>query len=147
MSDTIVQDAVILERRLPHAPARVWQVLTEPAALARWLMPNDFAPEPGHHFTFQGNCHDGWDGRIHCVVLDAEPPRLLRYSWASGIPGGTGFAAPLETTVTWTLTPTPEGTLLRMEHRGFRPENAVFRAAVTEGWPEKLDALAGVAAG
>ena len=39
--------SVEVDEVLPHPPERVWQALTDPALLARWLMPNDF-PKPGH---------------------------------------------------------------------------------------------------
>ncbi len=37
----------------PHPVDRVWEALTSSEALAAWLMPNDFKPAVGHHFTFR----------------------------------------------------------------------------------------------
>ena len=46
----------------------------------------------------------------------------LSYSWnASGEEAAKG----LKTVVTWTLTPTTGGVLVRMEQSGFRPEDEV----------------------
>ena len=36
------------EATYPHPPERVWRALTDPKALAEWLMENDFEPRLGH---------------------------------------------------------------------------------------------------
>ena len=44
--------ALSFEFDLRHAPAKVWRALTDPALLARWLLPTiGFALEPGKAFT------------------------------------------------------------------------------------------------
>ena len=90
--------SVEVDQFLAQPPERVWQALTDPALLARWLMPNDFKPVTGHAFTFRTEPvpQHGFDGVVHCEVLTLEPPRLLRFSWASGI---------LDTVVSWSLVP------------------------------------------
>jgi uncharacterized protein YndB with AHSA1/START domain len=73
-----------------------------------------------------------------------EPNRRLSYSWnASGdeAPGG------LKTVVTWTLTPTKGGTLLRMEQSGFRPEDDANYQGANHGWQRYVAGLERVAAG
>ena len=73
---------------LPDAPEKVWRALTVPELLAAWMMPNDIKPETGSRFAFAGP-----DAPIECEVLDAEPGRLLRYSWrerSSAMPTGDG---------------------------------------------------------
>ena len=40
-------ETLVVERELPHKPEKIWRALTTPALIADWLMPNDFAPEPG----------------------------------------------------------------------------------------------------
>ena len=103
---------------LGHPAARVWQALTDPDLLARWLMPNDFRLVPGHQFTFrtQPRLDAGFDGVVHCQVLAIEPERLLRISWRGGR---------LDTTVTWTLAPEGHGTRLFLEHDGFDPDDPI----------------------
>ena len=114
---------------LPHPPAKVWRALTEPEILGSWLMTNDFRPVIGHRFTFQAAPMPGWDGVVHCEVLEAEAPRVLRYSWRGGPEGSR-----LDTIVHWTLTPTPAGTKLTLEHSGFLPANAFAFAGLSKGW-------------
>ncbi|WP_439632545.1 SRPBCC family protein [Glycocaulis sp.] len=119
--------SVIVERHLPHPPEKVWRALTTNHLIAEWLMETDFKPEPGHRFTFT----QSW-GSISCEVLSAEPLRALAYSWNS---------QDLETVVSWTLTPVPGGTHLRMEQTGFRKGQARYFGGAQAGWPRFLDAL------
>jgi uncharacterized protein YndB with AHSA1/START domain len=56
---------------------------------------------------------------------DLDPPKTLSYSWA---------ANGLESVVTWTLTPAGKGTSLRMEQKGFRPDQEQFYRGAEMGW-------------
>ena len=38
---------------IPQPCEQVWRALTDSAALAEWMYPNDFEPRVGHHFTFR----------------------------------------------------------------------------------------------
>ena len=97
---------VTLERVYPHAPDRVWRALTEKEALAEWLLPTDFEPEPGRPFRFRQG--DG-GGTIDGSVVAVEEERRLSYTWRA-----EPEQAP--TTVTWTLEPVEGGTRVRLEH-------------------------------
>jgi uncharacterized protein YndB with AHSA1/START domain len=129
--------SIVIERRLPHAPDKVWRALTEGDLIAQWLMPNDFRPIVGHRFTFKAKPKPigDWDGIVRCEVLACEPNRLLRYSWVGGAAGNKTYGSLLDSTVTWTLTPVDGGTHLRMEHAGFRsPDNDFAYDAMSPGW-------------
>src|SRR6266545_2901318 len=95
--------SVEVDQFLAQPPERVWQALTDPAQLARWLMPNDCKSAIGPTFTFPTEPvpQHGFDGVVHCEVLALEPPRLMRFSWRSGI---------LDTVVSWSLAPEGAGT-------------------------------------
>lgn len=118
---------------LPHPPAKVWRALTEPALLAEWLMANDMRPNVGERFTFRDEPTPWWDGMVHCEVLELEEHKRLRYSWQSG----TGDSR-LDTVVTWTLTPTPSGTRLALQHSGFAPSQKRAFAGARTGWERKV---------
>ncbi|PXA96231.1 polyketide cyclase [Nostoc sp. 3335mG] len=121
---------VVVERDFPHQPEKLWRALTQPHLLSEWLMQSDFLPNMGHSFRFTAE----W-GSVECRVKQIEPNRTLSYSWD---------AYGLESTVTWTLTPTPSGTLLRMEQTGFRPDQNQAYHGARMGWRaflDKLDAL------
>jgi uncharacterized protein YndB with AHSA1/START domain len=112
--------SVVIEREVPFPPEKIWRALTQPLLLAEWLMQTDFAPSLGHRFQFRGD----W-GAVDCKVLAIEPNRALSYSWD---------AMGLESTVTWTLTPTGTGTHLRMEQAGFKPDQNQAYGGAKFGW-------------
>ena len=77
-----------------------------------------------------------------CEVLTLEPHRRLAYRWCSS---GEEKAAGLDTVVTWTLSPADGGTLVRMEHSGFRPDHDRFYKGAGYGWQKMLADLERVA--
>ena len=122
--------AIVVDQFLARPPGLVWRALTDSALLAQWLMPNDFQPVPGHQFTFRTEPvpQHGFDGIVHCQVLDLEPPRLLRFSWRAG---------PLDTTVSWRLVPERTGTRLLITHDGFDqsdPGQQMVMGILGGGW-------------
>lgn len=125
--------SIHVEYDLAHPPGKVWRALTESGLLAAWLMPNDMRPVVGHRFTFKAPPMPGWDGVVHCEVLDVEPQKRLRYSWRGG-----AESSRLDSTVTWSLTATPRGTRLVLEHAGFLPRNAFAFDAMSKGWRGKM---------
>lgn len=135
--------SLVIEREMPHPPEKVWRALTQSALLAEWLMQNDFAPKVGHRFNFRAPPMPHWNGVVDCEVLAVEPNRRLSYSWnASGAEAANG----LKTVVTWTLTPTKAGVLVRMEQSGFRPEEEANYQGAQYGWQKYIAALDHVAA-
>ncbi len=134
--------SIVVERVMPHPPQKVWRVLTQQALIAAFLMDNDFEPVVGHRFNFRATPVMGWNGVTDCEVLVVEPPTRLAYSWnASGDQAADG----LKTTVTWTLTPEGEGTHVRMEQSGFRPQDEGGFKGMGGGWPGILARLERVA--
>lgn len=119
--------SVVVERELAFPPEKIWRALTQPHLIAEWLMKNDFQPLMGHRFTLRGD----W-GAVDCEVRAIEPLKELSYSWA---------ALGLESVVTWTLTPTPNGTHLRMEQTGFRADQEQAYQGARHGWPNLLAGL------
>ena len=105
---------LVFKAQYPHAPERVWQALTQPKALAAWLMDNNFEPCIGHHFQFKEASLPGLETVIDCEVIALEPPTRLVYTWkASGMP--------IPSLVTWMLTPIEGGTQLQLHHSGLTP--------------------------
>ena len=122
--------SISMEYDLPYPPAKVWRALTEPELLAKWIMVNDMRPLVGHSFTFKADPTPWWNGIVNCEVLEVDLHKRLRYSWRSG-----SESLPLDTVVTWTLTPTPSGgTRLALEHSGFQPDNASAFDGASKGW-------------
>lgn len=110
----------------PHPVEKVWRALTDPKAIAQWLMENDFEPRLGHKFQFRSKPQPGWDGTSHCEVIELDPPRRLAYTWRGG---------PIDTVLRITLEPVAEGTRLVLEHTGFRGFKAVLVSLIMgSGW-------------
>ena len=126
--------SVTVEREMPHPPEKLWRALTQPHLIEEWLMKNDFAPTIGHRFNLRGE----WGGVLDCEVLEIEPNETLSYSWdfAHDDPA---FA--LKSVVTFTLTPTARGTLLRVEQAGFRPDQKQAFGGAKLGWQQFLGKL------
>jgi uncharacterized protein YndB with AHSA1/START domain len=127
--------SVVVERDIPYPPEKLWRALTQPHLLEEWLMQNDFKPAVGHRFNLRGE----WGGVLDCEVLEVEPNRTLSYTWNFA---HENAAYNLQSVVTFTLTPTPTGTHLRMEQTGFRPDQKQAYGGAKAGWQlffEKLE--------
>lgn len=137
---------IVVEELFPHAPEKLWRVLTDGKLLERWLMkPTGFEAVVGKQFTFQTTPGGEWDGVIRCQVLEVVPNERLSYAWHGGHERNVGYGARLETVVTWTLTKVDRGTRLRLVHAGFEmPKNEGAFKNMGEGWRKlmpRLDAL------
>jgi uncharacterized protein YndB with AHSA1/START domain len=130
--------SVVIERVMPHPPEKIWRALTQVPLLEDWLLPSDFQPVTGHHFNFRAPPQHGWNGIIDCEILTLEAHKRLAYSWNVL---GEQTTNGLKTVVTWTLTPTQEGTRVRMEQSGFRPDQAQASGGATYGWTKFINGL------
>jgi uncharacterized protein YndB with AHSA1/START domain len=119
--------AVVVEREFAHAPEKIWRALTQPHLIEEWLMKNNFKPVADHRFNLTAD----WGG-VDCQVQTVEANKTLSYSWDT---------KDLESVVTWTLTPTRNGTRLRMEQVGFRLDQEPYFRGATVGWPRFLTAM------
>ena len=138
MTDTAPTRTLVIERDIPHPQEKIWRALTQSALVEDWLMKNDFQPVVGHRFNFRSTPAPGWDGVIACEVLVVEPKSRLSYSW-----GTMGMVS----LVAWTLTPTKDGTHVRMEQTGFRSEQDAAYKGATYGWTKFIGNLERVAGG
>jgi uncharacterized protein YndB with AHSA1/START domain len=139
MTETVASTRTLtIERELPYPPEKVWRALTESPLIEEWLMGNDFEPQVGHRFKFRSTPVPNWNGVIDSQVLVVEPVSRLSYSW-----GTMG----MESVVTWTLTPTASGTLVRMEHSGFPSEESASYKGAKYGWTNFIGKLENVVGG
>jgi len=121
-------NSIECDQYIARPPAAVWRALTEPGLLAKWWAHGDIKPVVGHRFTLDM----GEWGHQSCEVLEAEPEKLLRYTFAEGS---------LDTTITWRLEPEGTGTRLFLVHDGFDLSSATGRTALKgmgNGWPGLL---------
>jgi uncharacterized protein YndB with AHSA1/START domain len=119
-------DAISFEVDLHHSPQKVWRALTDPALLAQWLLPTiGLELAPGAAFKLKTDPHPGWDGTVNCRFVEIETLRKLSYTWS---------VPPLETVVTFTLTPTAAGTSLSIVQSGFKPDQKQNFGGARYGW-------------
>lgn len=120
-------ESIAFEFELQHPPQKVWRALTDPALLSEWLLPVvGLQLQPGAAFTFETQPYPGWDGKVHCTVLEIEEHRKLSYKWVVG--------GDLDTVVTFTLAPAASGTRLSLVQSGFKPEQKQNFGGARYGW-------------
>ena len=119
-------ESISFEFNLQHAPQKVWRALTDPGLLAEWLLPVvELKLEPGAAFAFTAPPQPGWDGVVHCRLLEIEAHRKLSYTWTVG---------DIDTVVTFALSPTASGTHLSLVQSGFRPDQKQNFGGARYGW-------------
>lgn len=120
------QQTLAIELDLRHPPEKVWRALTDPELLSEWLLPViGLRLEPGVAFSDRTQPQPGWDGIVNCRMLAIDSPRRLSYTWT---------ALELETVVTFTLTPTTEGTRLSVVQSGFAMDQKREFGGARYGW-------------
>src|SRR5262249_41873815 len=131
--------SVVVEREFPYPPEKLWRALTQQHWREEGLMKNDFKPPVGHRFNLRGE----WGAVLDCEVLTIGTNKTRAYSW-----NFAHDAAPsnLQSVVTFTLTPTHTGTILRMEQAGFRPDQKQAFGGARAGWEQFFGKLEQVVA-
>ena len=127
-----------LEVDYPYPIESVWAVLTDRAALSRWLMETtDFEPRIGHKFQFRSKPQGSWNGIVDCEVVELDRPRRLAFLWKGGGAGGDKVGT---TKVTFTLNATSSGTRVKLEHGLFEGAGNCFlaRFILGPGWKRML---------
>jgi uncharacterized protein YndB with AHSA1/START domain len=127
----------VVEREIAQPAEKIWRALTQPHLIEEWLMKSDFKPVEGHKFTLRNEPRPDVKVVIDCEVLEVEPNKTLSYTWQAF---GT------ETVVTFTLTPTATGTVLRVEQSGFGPDQEQAYRGAKAAWKQFLKNLEQVSA-
>lgn len=117
---------VRFERRFAAPADVVWDALTRPERLARWLAPGSIEKTVGGAVRLDF----GEGGLVTGRVLRWEPPSLLEFEWR--------FAGETESVVRLELLRDGEGTRLVLDHRALAEEHATGYSA---GWDAYLAAL------
>lgn len=141
---------IVIDEVLPHAPEKIWKALTTGDLIGRWLMqPTGFEPVVGNRFTYKTTAAGPWDGTIHCRVLEVVPNERFVYAWKGGHESiVTGYGAPLDTVVSFTLKKVATGTQLRLVHAGFViPRNEGAYRNMGNGWKKCMGTIDTIARG
>jgi uncharacterized protein YndB with AHSA1/START domain len=142
------QDAVVSEV-LINAPAeRVFQALVDPQQLMLWWNSEECQTE---FFEMDARAGGQWRfgtkkstlnvndvNQFFCQgeVLEFDPPRLLAYTWVANWHDDKTR----RTIVRWELTPTKDGTHVKVTHSGLAQES-VARKDYSSGWPGVVEML------
>jgi uncharacterized protein YndB with AHSA1/START domain/DNA-binding transcriptional ArsR family regulator len=131
-------------------PEKLWQALTDPAFTVRYWgaeLKSDWAV--GSPVLWRENVAEYED--LDQVVLEAEPPRRLSYSWHNYQPNHAdlfGWSAEKlaelrrekRSKVTFEIEPVGSAVKLTVRHDGFDTETEMLRA-LRNGWPAVLSSL------
>lgn len=121
---------LVVERTYGAPIAKVWQALTDPAAVEKWLFTFvGFKAEVGNEFSFAVE-HNG-DTFLHlCQVTEVVPEKKIAYTWR--YEGSSG-----DSLVVIEIEPEKQGTRLRLTHEGldnFPPLPKFARSNFERGW-------------
>jgi uncharacterized protein YndB with AHSA1/START domain len=142
------QDAIVSEVDI-NAPAdKVFQALTDPKQLMQWWNSDECTTEffemdarRGGRWRFgtrNSKLNVNGVSRFFCQgeVLEYDPPRLLAYTWIANWHDDKTR----RTIVRWELTPSKDGTHVKVTHSGLAHE-AVARKDYSGGWPGVVEML------
>lgn len=142
--------AFIYTTFIKTTPERLWQALTDPTFTRQyWGVAFETDWQPGSSMVWEEN-----NQRISHpdqVVLEADPPRRLAYTWhtptpewaaAAGIDDDTlnALAAEPRSKVTFEIEPSGSSVKLTVIHDDF-PGGSTMRGMVSNGWPELISGL------
>lgn len=140
------------ELYIEAVPETVFDVVSRPEHVAQWWPDTaayDVAVGASGEITFGDPEADG--ARVALTVLEVDPPRTFTFRWTHE--AGTEPTTGSSLLVTFELTASGTGTLLRFVETGFRERGwdeatteATFRDHVS-GWDHFLPRLAAYAAG
>ena len=117
-------------------PEAVWNAITDPAALERWLMPSTgyMGAIVGSHFLL--SVPSSSSAEIACEVLAATPDRAMTWSWMD-----LRSARPVRWFLSWEVHSHGRGTRLLLTHSGFDVDDkqqVMARNAFARGWNQVL---------
>jgi uncharacterized protein YndB with AHSA1/START domain len=101
------------------SPEVVFEVVSSPNHLQQWW-PDEahYEPVPGSTGEIVFGQRGGGGAVVPFTVVDTQPPRTFSFRWAH--PAGEPAVAGNSLLVTFDLTPSGGGTLLKMTESGFR---------------------------
>ncbi|GAB5399569.1 MAG: SRPBCC domain-containing protein [Aureisphaera sp.] len=104
-----MKDVITKEVEFKHPIDTIWKAITQAEEISTWFIQADFKAENGYKYTFTSSEENG------CTAITGEVksanPYTLVYTWVVE-------NTDVETTVSWQLEATANGTILRLEHSG-----------------------------
>ncbi|MHC4664643.1 MAG: SRPBCC family protein [Planctomycetota bacterium] len=125
-------DSIVVEQIYNAPIAVVWKAIVEKDQMRQWFFKpmTDFKPEVGFETQFDVQV-EGQNYPHQWKVTEVVPERRITYDWRyGGYPGNSS--------VTWELSETPDGTKLKLTHKGietFPQDDPIFsRESGEAGW-------------
>jgi len=110
--DATAHNSLVLTERIAAPPAVVFEFLVNPEKMLRWIGTDlDVEPRPGGKFWLNATGTDIASGRY----LEVDPPRRVVFTWGWE---GSEAVPPGSSTVTFTLSPDDDQTILELRHDG-----------------------------
>ena len=132
-------EVVHREIRIDAAPSTVFEFLTDPAKMVRWMGTEaTLDPRPGGIYRVNVSGRE----RVRGEVIELVPDRRLVFTW--GWEDHVLSVPPGASTVEISLEPDGDGTLLRLTHRDLPQDMRAFHRL---GWEYSLPRLATAAEG
>ena len=131
-----MKDVIKKEQLFNHPIDTIWNAITKSEEISTWFIRADFKAEKGYQYTFTASEDKG------CLTITGEvknsDPYTLIYTWI--VENTTA-----ETTVSWKLEPTENGTKLYLEHSGISNYAGDTAVAMFEsfngGWDNCINQL------
>jgi uncharacterized protein YndB with AHSA1/START domain len=125
-------------------PERVWRALTDERELAAWFQVSIEGRIVSGGEVWMTSVHPQHAGQRWPVrIVELTPPRRMVWQWHPGeVDPARDYARDPQTTVTFTLDPSAQGTRLSVSETGFEAIDLARRAKAyednTQGWSEVL---------
>jgi|KBSMisStaDraftv2_1062788.scaffolds.fasta_scaffold23625_3 uncharacterized protein YndB with AHSA1/START domain len=132
----------VIEREIliSASPETIWELLVDPKQMTRWMgLEASVDLRTGGIYRVRVLSGHVASGRY----VEIDPPRRLVYTF--GWEHENAAVLPGSTTVSFELTPRPEGTLLRFTHSNLPTTESV--ASHTHGWEHYLERLRAAGSG
>ena len=126
--------SLTVKRRVPAAPARVFQAWTDPEQFKKWFLTDRIIMHAGVDGLFWWNTK--FEGKVwphYGRWLKQEKPRLVELTWMSEATAG------LESIVRVELQPDGSGTAITLTHSNLPDDKS--RGQHEEGWKQILATL------
>jgi uncharacterized protein YndB with AHSA1/START domain len=125
--------------RIAADSARVWAALTEPDLVEKWMLGARVSSEwrVGSRITWSGE-YKGREYEDHGTILSLAPASMLRFTHFSPLTGKQDIPENYHT-VTWTLEPDGDATLVRLSQDNNESEDAAAHSS--KNWQAMLDEL------
>ncbi|CAN5343311.1 SRPBCC family protein [soil metagenome] len=139
MNDNLIATATV---RVAASPEDVWQALTDPVLIERYFFGTTAESDwhPGSPITWSGE-YDGKEYLDHGTILEAVPRERLVHTHFSPLTGREDVPENYHT-LTWSLTPEAEGTILTLTQDNNHSYDEVEHSE--KNWHEVLEGLKSV---